>query len=349
MTGSARPAPELLLRGRFSGPSVPCRDSLVSSLPSFFPEPALAPDQRGLLTIGALSAATGIPVETLRTWERRYGFPLAARKPSGHRVYPLDTVPRVRLIAQALARGHRAAEVVAASEGALEALLAALPRAPEPRPSPRAALPRALIAPSDPTALFEATRAFDGERLQRALQVDWARLGPLAFLEQRVAPFLKAIGEAWSKGTLDVRHEHFASAALGDFLRAVRMPLDERADGPVAALATLPGELHGLGLQMSALVVAVAGWRPLVLGVDTPIPQIVALAREAPIAAVALSCALPRRRYTAEALRTLRRRLPRSIPLLVGGSGAPAVTARSGIQVLPDLPALERWLHDHAA
>jgi len=309
----------------------------------------VAPDQRGLLTIGALSAATGVPVETLRTWERRYGFPVAARKPSGHRVYPLDTIPRLRLIAQALERGHRAAEVVAASERALEALLAALPRAMEPRPSHRATLPPALIAPPDPTDLFDAIRAFDGDRLKRAFQVDWARLGPLEFLEQRAAPFLKAIGDAWSKGTLDVRHEHFASAALGDFLRAVRMPLAERAAGPIAALATLPGELHGLGLQMSALVVAAAGWRPLLLGVNTPVPQIVALAREAPIAAVAVSCAPPRRRHTAAVLRTLRRRLPRPIPLLVGGSGAPTVSARSGIQVLPDLPALERWLRDHAA
>lgn len=309
----------------------------------------MAPDQRGLLTIGALSAASGVPVETLRTWERRYGFPVAARKPSGHRVYPLDTVPRLRLIGQALARGHRAAEVVAASESALDALLAALPRATAPRPSHRATLAPARIAPADPTDLFDAMRAFDGERLKRAFQVDWARLGPLEFLEQRAAPFLKAIGDAWSKGTLDVRHEHFASAALGDFLRAVRMPLDERADGPIAALATLPGELHGLGLQMSALVVAVAGWRPLLLGVNTPVPQIVALAREAPIAAVAVSCALPRRRPTAEALRTLRRRLPRSIPLLVGGAGAPTISARSGIHVLPDLSALERWLDDHAA
>jgi methanogenic corrinoid protein MtbC1 len=288
-------------------------------------------------------------VETLRTWERRYGFPVAARKPSGHRVYPVDTVVRLRLTALALARGHRAAEVVGASEGALEALVAALPRATASRPLDRAMLPSALIAPPDLTDLFEAARAFDLERLNRAFQVDWARLGPVEFLEQRAAPFLSAIGEAWSKGTLDVRHEHFASAALGDFLRAVRMPLAERAEGPIAALATLPGELHGLGLQMSALVVAVAGWRPLLLGVDTPVPQIVALAREAPIAAVAVSCALPRRRRTAEALRTLRRRLPRSIPLLVGGSGAPAVTARSGIQGLPDLPALVRWLHDHAA
>jgi DNA-binding transcriptional MerR regulator len=305
----------------------------------------VAPDQRGLLTIGALSAATGVPVETIRTWERRYGFPVPVRKPSGHRVYPLDTVLRLRLIARALAAGHRAAEVVSASEGALDGLLAALPRATGARPAPAAA----LLPTADPAALFEATRAFDGERLKRAFQVDWVRLGPLGFLEQRAAPFLKAIGDAWSKGSLDVRHEHFASAALGDFLRAVRMPLDERADGPIAALATLSGELHGLGLQMCAVVIALAGWRPLELGVNTPIQQIVALAREAPIAAVAVSCAPPRRRPTAEALRTLRRRLPRPIPLLVGGSGAPAVAARSGIQVLPDLSALERWLRDHAA
>lgn len=309
----------------------------------------MAPDQRGLLTIGALSAASGVPVETLRTWERRYGFPVAARKPSGHRVYPLDTVSRLRLIAQALERGHRAAEVVAASDRALEGLLAALPHAVGPVTSHRATLPPALIAPADPADLFDAVRAFDRERLTRAFQVDWARLGPLEFLEQRAAPFLVAVGDAWSKGALDVRHEHFASACLGDFLRAVRMPLDDRASGPIAALATLPGELHGLGLQMSALVVALAGWRALVLGVDTPVPQIVALAREAPIRAVALSCAAPRRRSTLGFLRAVRRGLPRRIPLIVGGAGAPPAVRQAGIEMMTDLASLERWLREHAA
>ncbi|HET6777890.1 MAG TPA: MerR family transcriptional regulator, partial [Gemmatimonadales bacterium] len=85
--------------------------------------------EEGLLTIGALSTATGIPVDTIRTWERRYGYPLPERKPSGHRVYPLSTVPRLRRVAQAIARGHRAAEVLPATESALEVLLASLPPA----------------------------------------------------------------------------------------------------------------------------------------------------------------------------------------------------------------------------
>lgn len=306
------------------------------------------PAADGWLSIGALAAATGVPVETIRTWERRYGFPVAERKPSGHRVYPLATVARIRLIAQALDRGHRAAEVVPASEGALEGLLAALPPAFIPRrPERSPALPP--VASADSADLLDAVRGFDTERLRHALQADWARLGPLVFLERRAAPLLTAVGEAWAAGALDVRHEHFASACLGDFLRAVRMPLDDRASGPLAVLATLPGELHGLGLQMSALVFALAGWRVLVLGVDTPAEQIEALAREAPVAAVALSYAAPSRGATAGALRALRRRLPRHIPLLVGGAGAPPAARQGGIEILGDLAALERWLRDHAA
>lgn len=299
----------------------------------------------GLLSIGALSAATGIPVDTIRTWERRYGFPVAERKPSGHRVYALSTVPRLRRIAQAIERGHRAAEVLPASESGLEALLATLPETPgeSARPS-RSTLPASSDSLLDADDLLTAVAAFDAERLKRAFQADWARLGPLEFLEQRAAPFLRAVGEAWADGSLDVRHEHFASSVLGDFLRAVRLPLDDRATGPLVALATLPGELHGLGLQMSALVFALAGWRTVVLGVDTPVEQIAALAREAPIAAVALSCVQPRGRSAAAAIRALRHRLPRRIPLLVGGAGAPPAARQAGVEHLSDLADLDRWL-----
>src|SRR6185503_7763377 len=85
------------------------------------------------LSIGAVSRATGVPVETLRTWESRYGFPVPERRPSGHRVYAISIVPRLRRIAEALSRGHRAAQVVAASDSDLEQLLgsrAATPVAP---------------------------------------------------------------------------------------------------------------------------------------------------------------------------------------------------------------------------
>ncbi len=299
----------------------------------------------GLLSIGALSAATGIPVDTIRTWERRYGFPVAQRKPSGHRVYALSTVPRLQRIAQAIARGHRAAEVLPASEKALEALLVTSSQAPAGAPPATArGRPTSPTAGDEPGGLLDAVRGFDADRLKRAFQADWARLGPLEFLDVRAAPFLTALGDAWESGAIDVRHEHFGSSVLGDFLRAVRMPLDDRATGPVVALATLPGELHGLGLQMSALVFSLAGWRTLVLGVDTPVAQIAALTKETPIGAVALSCVQPGGRGVAAAIRRLREQVPRRTAIIVGGAGAPAAVRDAGIEIIPDLAALDRWV-----
>ena len=296
----------------------------------------------GRLTIGTLAAATGIPAETIRTWERRYGFPVPERKESGHRLYPLTAIPRLRRVAQAIARGHRPAEVVAASDPALDALLAAVP-VPE---RPVAAAP---VAPHD---LVGAARAFDADTLRRAFHADWARLGPLEFLERRAAPFLVAVGDGWEAGTLDVRHEHFASGCLGDFLRAVRAPLDDRATGPIAVLATLPGELHGIGLQMAAVVFAVHGWRALVLGVETPPEQIAALARDVPVAVIGLS--VVRRRDGRDPsldVARLRRALPPAVPMVVGGAGAVRIKrpGRSGpVQVVTDLTTLDRWVRGGA-
>jgi methanogenic corrinoid protein MtbC1 len=265
-------------------------------------------------------------------------------------VYPLSIVPRLRRVAQALARGHRAAEVLPASESDLEALLAAIPQSPiavAPPASSTSAFPSSEV--TDQAELLDATREFDAERLKRLFQTEWARLGPLGFLTIRAAPFLTAVGNAWADGSLDVRHEHFASAVLGDFLRAVRQPLDDRASGPLVVLATMPDELHGLGLQMAAVVFALAGWRTLVLGVDTPVAQIVALAREAPIAAVALSCVQPRGRNVTAAIRALRRKLPRRVALLVGGTGAPTAAHAAGIEIMPDLEHLDHWLRLQSA
>jgi methanogenic corrinoid protein MtbC1 len=301
------------------------------------------PSGAGLLSIGALSTATGIPIDTIRTWERRYGFPVPERKPSGHRVYPLAVVPRLRRAAQAIAQGHRAAEVVPASERALEALLDSFPP-PTSAPLPLEAGKLSSQSGACVEDLVTAARHFDAPRLRHLLEAEWARMGPLQFMEHLAAPFLTVVGDGWAKGELDVRHEHFASGVVGDFLRAVRAPLEDRANGPVAALATLPNEQHGLGLHLAAVVFALCGWRPLVLGVDTPVEQIAALAREATLGAVALSCVQTQTRNSSASIRTLRQRMPRQIPLVIGGRGTLRESPLKGVEVIPSLVGLDHWL-----
>ena len=72
--------------------------------------------------IGAVSQMTGIDEHTLRIWERRYGFPRPERSSGGTRQYTNADVYRLRLIRQALARGHRPREVVGKDVLAMEAL-----------------------------------------------------------------------------------------------------------------------------------------------------------------------------------------------------------------------------------
>ena len=288
-----------------------------------------------MLSIGALARATGIPVETLRTWESRYGFPVPERKPSGHRVYPLEAVPRLRRVAEALALGHRAGQVVGTSEAALDQLLEGT--------SSASGGPSARIPPAEDLAgLLRLVASFDAERLSRTLLGDWGRMTPIEFLVERIAPLVVAVGDGWQSGDLEIRHEHFVSERVGDLLRSLRLPLEERASGPLVVLATLPGEAHGLGLQMAALLLASVGWRILYLGTEVPPPQLASLATDLGARAVALSVSSATKGSgTQTSVRKLRQRLSPRVALVVGGDGAPR--PQPGIEILQSLHELEDW------
>ena len=291
------------------------------------------------LSIGALSKATGIAVETLRTWESRYGFPSPERKPSGHRVYPVSAVARLRRIAQALSLGHRAGQVVAAPDEALERLLET---SPVPLVSASRASAGTMPSSEDVPGLLRLVRAFDSGRLTRVFLADWARMGPVEFLEARVAPLVRAVGDAWEKAELEIRHEHFLSERIGDLLGSLRLPFEERASGPLVVYATLPGEAHALGLQMVALLLSSSGLRVLYLGTEIPPAELGRLAREMGARAVAISVSAASDGASVKRhLANLREALPRQVQLLVGGQGAPA--GRADIVTVDGFAGLVGW------
>jgi methanogenic corrinoid protein MtbC1 len=294
-------------------------------------------EQAGRLTIGALSRATGIPIETLRTWETRYGFPVPERKPSGHRLYPAEIVSRLRRIAEALACGHRAAETVTASETQLSILLRTKPRKGA---APATVAPAA--EPADLSDILHAVRAFDSGSLRSLLEADWARLGTLAFLTDCLSPLLGQVGNEWQAGTLEIRHEHFLSEHVGDLLRTLRVVQETESSSPIVVFATLPGETHGLGLQMAALVAAAAGCQGLYLGTDVPVAQIAEFAHETGAAGVALSISSAADPATVERhLADLRACLPDRVELVAGGEGAPRGT--SDAWIVKDFGELQEW------
>lgn len=286
------------------------------------------------LTIGALSRATGVPVETLRTWERRYGFPDPARNDAGHRIYSPADVERIRLIDRALQTGNRAAQVVPLSELDLRELIAL------------ESDPAALVV-RDPThehveVWLNAARDFDGPRLEQLFQSAWLELGPLGFLRERVGPFLFEVGAAWAERRLAIAHEHFASERLRDFMVSHWRPLSDRARGPIVLCATLPGESHVLGLHMIAIVFAVSGLRVVNIGADSPVGEVARTANNKRAAAVAISVSVAANRFVARTeLAQLRDLLDDDIDLIIGGLGAPR--GIPGVKHIDALDELVAW------
>jgi len=249
--------------------------------------------------------------------------------PSEHRRYTQEQVERLKLVAQALSLGHRAGDVVPLSKEQLVGLLSLVP---------------AEEASSEEREdwleeVFALLSGFAREGLRRLLQREAMSMGAMAFVEERVLPLLRAVGEAWHRGELHIRHEHFTTELIEDTLRQMRSSL----------LCTLPNEQHGLGLQIVALVLALHRRPFQIVGVQTPVEEIVAVARG--LSSLAVGVSVTQHTATKETgvmLQELRQQLPDHIALWIGGAGAGQLELPSGCEVVGSLLALEQVLKKSA-
>ncbi len=319
-----------------------------------FPEHLPAPH---LLPIAAVERDTGLSKDTLRVWERRYGFPRPGRDAAGDRVYPQEQVQRLQAIRRLLDAGHRPGRVVALAPEALQALAEAAPLSASGK---RAAAVRSarsvqsLSTAPDP-ALVEGCLTLiarhDVHQLRRALAQDVLRLGLVAFVTQLVAPLNVAVGEAWIQGRFRVFEEHLYTECITGVLRQAIAGIapPQGRGAPRVLLTTIPHEPHALGLLMAEALLALEGCHCMSLGTQTPLGDIVRAAQmhDADVVALSFTAVLAAPAVLA-ALRDLRRQLPARTALWVGGA-CPALYQRplAGVLALSDigvLPAeVARW------
>jgi DNA-binding transcriptional MerR regulator len=79
-------------------------------------------EQAAVMSIGAVTKATGISTHTLRKWESRYGVIEPLRTPTGRRAYTQAQVERLILLRDLVASGHQIGRLSALSDDELEAL-----------------------------------------------------------------------------------------------------------------------------------------------------------------------------------------------------------------------------------
>jgi len=293
------------------------------------------------MDISTVERDTGLGKDTLRVWERRYGFPKPARDQNGDRVYSSAQVARLRLMKRLLDHGFRPGKLCTASEQDLAQLLASTLARATANPEPGEDLVRQAVA---------LIKANDSAGLRQALNQSLMRLGLQSFVLDIVAPLTHAVGDAWMNGELAVFEEHLFSEQMKSLLRQAIGNLPQEGGRPRILLTTLPEEQHVLGLLMAEALLVLDGATCISLGTQTPLLdiQMATRAHEADIVAVSFSAAFPARQV-ASTVKQLRQLLPTTVALWIGGAGVQRVSRlASSVVALPGglraaLEALNDW------
>ena len=290
----------------------------------------------------------GVAKETLRVWERRYGFPQPGRDANGERLYPPEQLIRLSLVKRLLDQGYRPGKIMALDIAQLSELGA---------PPGVAIAVRGLDDP-EIGACIALLRAHKLTELRQRLAQSMLVIGLQRCVTELIAPLTGAVGLAWARGDVAVFEEHLFSEMLQGLMRTAIFAATQQSGHAQAAprvlLTTVPQERHGLGLLMAEALLALEGAHCVSLGVQTPLGDIVDAARAQRADIVALSFSgITSPRATVENVNDLRIRLSGQAEVWAGGAGIAKARRHLPPGTVLDLNAIPeavaRWRAQHGA
>lgn len=187
----------------------------------------------------AAAVMLGVSPNTLRSWERRYGFPRPLRSPGGHRQYALVEIESLRL---ALAETHNVSSAVSLAQERGE-------------------------GPSSPARLAAAFAAFNEDKAARLLEESLA----LRSVERTIEEILLETLAAHTGDERPTVEYEFGWRFSTGWLSAMKRvsPPATRSDGILVLDATAPLDLDALHAQALELILRRAGMRTLSLSPAT--------------------------------------------------------------------------------
>ncbi|MEN8686920.1 MAG: MerR family transcriptional regulator [Desulfuromonadales bacterium] len=278
-----------------------------------------------------LSQEIGVGIDTLRIWERRYGFPVPGRDARGHRSYNRSQVEELRVVKKLQDFGQRPGKIFALSP-----------------PDRRELLDRLTThkLPSD-AHLKRLVDEMSPRQIAAELADQRSKLDLSGFIKHCVMPLLQLLDHGWTTGQLSIAREHLITEQLENLLKN-ELHKTAMENRPQIVFLTLSGERHKLGLLLSAVTFQQAGLHIFWLREELPLSEIPQLAIDLGVAGVALSFSSHyARRQAKQDLRDLRRQLDAKVKIIAGGDAVQHMSSLPDLLVCNDLEQIPQLVSRH--
>lgn len=258
-----------------------------------------------MYTAGRAAELTGVPRETLRKWEQRYGVVTPIRTDGNYRLYDDEAVRRIatmrdlvdagwaprdaarHVIEQSVATSVSGTVAGTVSGGVVtdpDATATDVNGAPESDGEGGNGSPH-----SELDELVGASLAFDQVRVEHLLDKAFAEADPAVTVDQWLLPSLARLGEAWRRGAVSIAGEHFVTGAV---VRRLAQEFQQLPHAPAGAprviVGLARGSRHELGVLAFATVLRGHGVDVTYLGADLPVESWVDTVRTLAPAAVVI-------------------------------------------------------------
>ncbi|MFN0108238.1 MAG: MerR family transcriptional regulator [Blastocatellia bacterium] len=295
--------------------------------------------------IRAVSKLTGVSIDTLRAWERRYQVVTPQRDERG-RLYSESDVQRLRLLNSAVEKGHAISRLAPLTDEELQSLLA----------NPIALASAAAVIDASqtteltpvPRSVMAAIERMDYLAVERELSLLAAVLSPRDLVHRVALPLMREVGIAWHEGKMSIAQEHMTTSLLRNLLGAL-IPLHQKSSTAGKLLFVTPsGEHHEFGILASAMLAVGGGLGVIYLGVNLPADEIVLAAQKtAPQAVVLGFIGANGARAGISEVQKVSEKLPAQIELWVGGAQTESLVAeirQTRAVLMEDFTMLEQHL-----
>lgn len=288
---------------------------------------------------------TGLTLNQVRLWERRYHLVAPQRAANGYRLYCQEDLDILRYALRETQKGISIQVIAEQVQTQREEILAKARQKKMVTPA-RISSEDAFRVPHL-EQMIQAIQSADPVRFERLLLQAQAGRNFMESLRMIDLPVLARIGELTAHGRMNLAASHLASAIIRRRILSHVQNLGLPQHAPQVMLACVPDDYHELGLLCCLLELTQQMIPSTYFGANVPISELELYANKLNPAAVLLSVVAPLRDREAQKLvQDLQNGLCKLAPIAVGGYEAEKrrhLFEDAGIKVFRQVEDIMQW------